>query len=151
MRFKPRTDLERVFDALAGNYFLQNERDILYRQLKNLDLFHYKKPSDFLKKEKELMFREEKKDDDKNKNRLSTMMVAQNLAQRGSYATPNNTSGSVKENEKQNRILFTKPIKPWVRRMDLNVEAQGILSDFHVKTHFKAAEEIAEKKSILFF
>lgn len=151
MRFKPRTDLERVFDALAGNYFLQNERDILYRQLKNLDLFHYKKPSDFLKKEKELMFREEKKDDDKNKKRLSTMMVAQNLAQRGSYATPNNTTGSVKENKKQNRILFAKPIKPWVRRTDLNVEAQGILSDFHVKTHFKAAEEIAEKKSILFF
>lgn len=150
MRFKPRTDLERIFDALAGNYFLQNERDILYRQLKNLDLFQYKKPSDLLKKEKELMIREEKKDDARNGKRLSTMMIGQNSTQGGSYpSVNNNTSGSVKENEKQNRILFAKPVKPWVRRTDLNIEAQGILSDFHIKTHFKAAEEIAEKKSNL--
>ena len=45
-----------------------------------------------------------------------------------------------------NPKLF-KPIKPWIRRTDLNKKAQGMLSDFHVKTHFKAAEEIAENKS----
>ena len=34
--------------------------------------------------------------------------------------------------------------KPWQRREDLNTEAYGFLSSYHYKTHFKAAEEIAE-------
>ena len=49
MRFKARTDLERVYEALTGNYYRENEREILNRQLKNIDLFTYKKPTDFLK------------------------------------------------------------------------------------------------------
>ena len=49
MRFKARTDLERVYEALSGNMYRDNEREILNRQLKSLDLFNYKKPEDFLK------------------------------------------------------------------------------------------------------
>ena len=30
--------------------------------------------------------------------------------------------------------------------MDLNSEAEGILSEYHIKTHFKACAEVAEKK-----
>ena len=61
MRFKPRTDLERVFDALTGNYFMSNEKEILNRQLKHLDLFDYKKPSDIYKS----LLKEEKKEEEK--------------------------------------------------------------------------------------
>ena len=49
MRFKARTDLERVYEALSGNFYRDNEREILNRQLKSLDLFNYKKPEDFIK------------------------------------------------------------------------------------------------------
>ena len=49
MRFKARTDLERVYEALSGNMYRDNEREILNRQLKSLDLFNYKKPEDFIK------------------------------------------------------------------------------------------------------
>ena len=49
MRFKARTDLERVFEALSGKIYRDNERNILNRQLKNIDLFTYKKPKDLLK------------------------------------------------------------------------------------------------------
>ena len=49
MRFKARTDLERVFEALSGKIYRDNERNILNRQLKNIDLYTYKKPKDLLK------------------------------------------------------------------------------------------------------
>ena len=49
MRFKARTDLERVYEALNGKIYRDNERNILNRQLKNIDLFTYKKPKDLLK------------------------------------------------------------------------------------------------------
>ena len=50
MRFKARTDLERVYDALRGKVFRDNERNIIERQLKNINLNTYQKPQDILKK-----------------------------------------------------------------------------------------------------
>jgi hypothetical protein len=38
--------------------------------------------------------------------------------------------------------------KPWMRHHNLNSEAESMLKEFHVKTHFKAAEEIAENKIV---
>ena len=38
MRFKARTDLERLYDALKNKYYRENERQIIERQLKNLNL-----------------------------------------------------------------------------------------------------------------
>ena len=38
--------------------------------------------------------------------------------------------------------------KPWMRNQNLNSEAEFMLKEFHVKTHFKAAEEIAENKIV---
>ena len=37
--------------------------------------------------------------------------------------------------------------KIWARKDTLNTEARGLLSSYHIKTHFKATEEIAESKS----
>ena len=34
----------------------------------------------------------------------------------------------------------------WRKRTDLNIEAYGMLKEYHKKTHFKATEEIAENK-----
>ena len=45
MRYKPRTDLERVYDILNGYNYNQASRDILERQLKSINLYDYKKNS----------------------------------------------------------------------------------------------------------
>ena len=36
--------------------------------------------------------------------------------------------------------------KPWLKKSDINTEAEKVLYEYHKKTHFKAAEEIAENK-----
>ena len=42
MRFKPRTDLERVYDIVNGYKYGRVRKEILNKQLKNLDLNKYK-------------------------------------------------------------------------------------------------------------
>lgn len=43
MRFKPRTDLERIYEAINGYSFGRVNRDIVEKQLKSLDLNYMKK------------------------------------------------------------------------------------------------------------
>jgi hypothetical protein len=50
MRFKPRTDLERVYDALNGRYFRNDEKAVLDRQLKNIGLYSFDRRKDLVKK-----------------------------------------------------------------------------------------------------
>ena len=129
MRYKPRTDLERVYDVLNGYNYDQASRDIIERQLKSINLYDYKKnslngggkeESRILKRPRFLsksLQRKTKKR--KNVNSLYKMNHV--------YYNPDKSS-----------------YKPWQRREDLNTEAYGFLSSYHYKTHFKAAEEIAE-------
>ena len=62
MRFTARTDLERVYDALNGDYIKNHEREIIERQLKNINLFDYKKPKELLKSSDSIKEKEAKKD-----------------------------------------------------------------------------------------
>ena len=50
MRFKARTDLERIYDALIEKNFRLNEKQIIERQLKNLNLNSYQTPELIKKK-----------------------------------------------------------------------------------------------------
>ena len=149
MRFKARTDLERVYEALSGKYNLENEKNILNRQLKKIDLFTFKKPKDLLKlnmrNKSDITYdiEEEKEEINKINNKKNYKIIPQ---------TENIID---KEEEKRNKrnlylnnTLFYIPTKNerWKKRTDLNKEAEGILKDYHFKTHFKAAEEIAESK-----
>ena len=54
MKFRARTDLERVYDAINGNYFKEDEKEILNRQLQHLDLFSFKKPGRLLSNKKNI-------------------------------------------------------------------------------------------------
>ena len=129
MRYKPRTDLERVYDILNGYNYNQASGDIIERQLKSINLYDYKKnsineggteESRILKRPRFLsksLQRKTKKR--KNVNSLYKMNHV--------YYNPDKSS-----------------YKPWQRREDLNTEAYGFLSSYHYKTNFKAAEEIAE-------
>ena len=129
MRYKPRTDLERVYDILNGYNYNQASRDIIERQLKSINLYDYKKNSinEGGKEESRILKRprflskslQRKTKKRKNVNSLYKMNHV--------YYNPDKSS-----------------YKPWQRREDLNTEAYGFLSSYHYKTHFKAAEEIAE-------
>ena len=122
MRFRARTDLERVYDALNGKYIKNNEREIVERQLRKINLFDYKKPKELLKNEipgKSNKF--SKKIQDMKKSQQNIYGNAK------IYYEPKNTDK-----------------KSWMRNNNLNREAMGILSNYHIKTHFKATKEIAE-------
>ena len=149
MRFKARTDLERVYDALRGKVFRNNEKNIIERQLKNINLNIFHKPQDILKK-KTLNLSEDLTDSkEDNKEEKRTYKIK-----------PNPIIEEFKKKEKEKNVnhliygngnLFYDPrkdiyTKPWKRNMDLNSEAEGILSEYHIKTHFKACAEVAEKK-----
>ena len=133
MRFTARTDLERVYDVLNGDYIKRNEREIIERQLKHIRLYDYKKPKELLKgddyneEDLEEKIKTEKslnKEKKKNKN-IKNIYGPSNVY----YDAKNNSS------------------KTWARKDNLNLEARGLLSSYHIKTHFKATEEISEYKS----
>ena len=151
MRFKARTDLERVYDALRGKYLRENEKNIVDRQLKNINLNSYQKPKDIIKT-LELVSPEDINEfnkDEEEENNEKTYKIK-----------PNPIIEEFKKKEKEKDIshliygngnLYYDPkkqsyLKPWQRNMDLNLEAEGILSEYHIKTHFKACAEVAEKK-----
>ncbi len=157
LRFKARTDLERVYDALDGRIFKDSEKNVLERQLKNIGLYSFEKPKDILRKVTLLNGKNniskiddaEEEDVNENNNEMSKRgyKIKQNPLiheEKKEVKAKNNIYGS------GNVYYIPKHFeyKPWRRRLDLNSEAERILSEYHVKTHFKAAEEIAENKMI---
>jgi hypothetical protein len=137
MRFTARTDLERVYDVLNGDYIKHNEREIIERQLKHINLYNYRKPKELLKGEK---FDSSFNDDDaehKIKNDKSPLKdIKKNKSIKNIYG-PSNIYFEIRNNDR----------KAWARKDNLNTEARGLLSSYHFKTHFKATEEIAEYKN----
>ncbi len=156
MRFKARTDLERVYDALNGRYLKENEKGILERQLKNIGLYSFEKPKDIIRKQtllkvgnKSVNIPDVTEEEEENENELS---------KRGYKVKQNPLIEDNKKEEKTGNNIYGSgnvyyvpkhyEYKPWRRNLELNSEAERILSEYHVKTHFKAAEEIAENKMI---
>ena len=133
MRYKPRTDLERVYDALNDYNLDEKSRDIIERQLKSINLYDYKKSGDLTSNS------DKKENDNYYKNYNSKSLTSKNLR--------NGKKKKKFDLYKSNKIYYNPKndeFKPWQRRDDLNNEAYGLLSSYHYKTHFKAAEEIAE-------
>ena len=131
MRYKPRTDLERVYDVLNGYNYDAKSRDIIERQLKSINLYDYKKPG-------ESIHNSDKKEKEEYSKSTRTLI---------SKSQRNPKRKKKFDLYKTNKIYYNPKIdeyKPWQRREDLNTEAYGLLSSYHYKTHFKAAEEIAE-------
>jgi hypothetical protein len=131
MRFTARTDLERVYDVLKGDYIKNNnEREIIERQLKQINLYNYKKPKELLKPDiSNNQNLESKKDEKVNNDEKKNKKI--------NIYGPSKVYYEARNNDK----------KIWARKDTLNTEARGLLSSYHIKTHFKATEEIAESKS----
>ena len=135
MRFKPRTDLERLYDIINNNKYgqAQREKQLLDKQLKNLDLYKYKNRhelNDLIKKKIK-----------ENINHNNSFDKNISYANRYEIYDDNNKKNKLYYNPKNNKL------KPWTKRDDLNEDAHKILTSYHYKTHFKAAKEVASNKS----
>ena len=136
MRFTARTDLERVYDVLNGDYIKRNEREIIERQLKHINLYNYKKPKELLKRDKSDSFSGEDLEEKIKNNKSENKDKKESKNIKNIYG-PSNVYYEARNNDK----------KAWARKDNLNLEARGLLSSYHFKTHFKATEEIAEYNS----
>ena len=139
MRFKPRTDLERVYDMINGYKYGLAKRDILDKQLKNVGLYKYQNSNELKRRIQKKLQIDNSSHDSENENESENDNIHTN-------------SEIHKINENKNGRLYYNPKsvdykdKPWMKRTDLNADAYKILDSYHYKTHFKAAEEIAENK-----
>jgi len=137
MRFTARTDLERVYDVLNGDYIKHNEREIIERQLKHINLYNYKKPKELLKGDKSDNSFNDEVIEEKIKGEKSPVKDTKKSKNIKNIYGPSNLYYEIRNNDR----------KSWARKDNLNIEARGLLSSYHFKTHFKATEEIAEYKS----
>ena len=125
MRFKPRTDLERVYESVNLNFFERADKDVIKRQLKNINLYSSKKTfdSNSFTKNTVATINEVKK----NNFDFPDYLIR-------NFKTPPNKVDLYKGNYSPNvKILYRKPI---------NNESKKLISDFHHKTHFKGLESI---------
>ena len=139
MRYKPRTDLERVYDILNLQSLMENDRQVIERQLTNIDLYSYKRPKDILEGKKEKKIKVNR--DGKTYNILPNPIILEQKKKLENIQHQKAIYG--------NRNLFYEPKnndnKLWARKENLNLEAKKLLSLYHYKTHFKATEEIQFK------
>ena len=135
MRFKPRTDLERVYDMVNGYKYGSARRDVLDKQLKNMGLYHYKNSNELKKRIKSEL-------------KINTGNDTSESESENDNIHANSEIELINENKHSK--LYYNPTnvdyksKPWMKRTDLNTEAYKLLNIFPLKTHFKAAKEVAE-------
>ena len=130
MRFRARTDLERVYDTLNSYCPNENDKKILDRQLPSINLINKTKK----KNNDSIGYTKKKKLNTTSKKNEKSNNVNKKKEKNNLYKTSNKMYYKKKSENK----------KPWIRRYDLNSEITGILKSYYYKTHFKAAEEIAE-------
>ncbi len=146
MRFKARTDLERIYDALKNKYYRANERQIIERQLKNLNLNSFQ-TTESIKKRMSVISPikddKESEEEDEQKYKIKPNPLYEEARKKELEI---NSTDVIYGDGNLYYIPKKQYLKPWQRNLDLNSEAEGILSEYHIKTHFKACAEVAEKK-----
>jgi hypothetical protein len=122
MRYKPRTDIERVFQAANEYSYGRIKKDVIDQHLKALDLNKVKRNSslNFLKHLEDRP--NSSSDSKKSSSTLPMVEMEQSTDKIKLYENP-------------------KKIKEHLRQA--NQDARRMLEDFHIKTHFKAAANIS--------
>jgi hypothetical protein len=123
MRYKPRTDLERIYEEINKNSFGAVNKHIVDRQLKGLDL-NVARKNEKLSKVNDL--------DDFD-------MIGVHNNNKNNYESVSKELHNKEEEEK------LKKANKYKRKIDLNSEAKNFMKDLHNKTHFKAVSVIANK------
>lgn len=138
MKFRARTDLERVYDILNLQSLKENDRQIVERQLTNIDLYTYKKPKELLNEKKKKI---KINNDGRSYDILPNPIIEEQKKQMEKIHNKKKIYGD--------RHLYYEPKnnynKLWARKNNLNLEARKLLSSYHYKTHFKATEEMQFK------
>jgi len=142
MRYKPRTDIERIFEELNKNSSRKLDQKILDNHIRKIESRKSVKSNESLLKIKERNNdKEENKSSDKNNNAEKYMSsFDENYNEIDEYL---NKLRLKKEEEKKKLHVKDKFRKLNNHKTDLNKDAKYILKEFHHKTHFKAAKMIA--------
>lgn len=128
MRFKPRTELERIVDALNHYNYNKKNTEIVKKQIKKLDLNTVKK----LKV--------------KNLNKLNYSLYTSSDTE-SSYSEE---EGPGKIGQYRNKIIKKKEIKNKKKDSHFdkikaaNLSMRELMSDYHHKTHFKGAKQLVD-------
>ena len=128
MRFKPRTDLERIFDEINKNSFRKLDKNIIEKQLKTLEMNHTKKFND-------------ENDADEIPDYKDAAKLDQPLDDFDYLALDKETDESRGELERRMKSLKS-------RKQELNSQAKNLMKEFHNKTHFKGVTSMMNFKKI---
>lgn len=126
MRYKPRTDLERVFDVVNNYNYGAANKQIINNQLKNLEL-------NGPQNNRKIVIDESLNNINKNREMMTTMA--------------NKEEETKKDKSTENIETSSFAFKKTKRRTVDNSEAKNILKDLYFKTHFKAASVYTVLKS----
>ena len=149
MKFTARTDLERVYDAINKGTLKNKERNILKRQLKNIHLYNPQKPITLLNNmsiSENQTLEDEKIEGDSLEDEKRGYKIKPNPFLDKNFNPEDINNKNIYGNGNLYYVPQKEFSKPWKKKIDLNSEAEKILSEYHKKTHFKAVEEIEEKK-----
>jgi hypothetical protein len=131
MKFKHRTELERIYEAISNNSFGRENRDVIMKQLNNMDVYSIKR---MLPKEE-----------------IQVYSFAKNISKKSKQAR---STKKLKEAEKKleilgdlKEVLRDEELKLLSSRMN-NVFSKELMKDLHVKTHFKGLHEYVNKKPL---
>lgn len=147
MRFKPRTDLERVFDSVNENYYGKIDKQIINNQIQLSNFLNQNNINDL-----------------PHKIKLNDKTLKYLIAERDRIKSSNDNNQNDKEllhklnhiikiNLKKNKDKNKNNIqKPLFRVQSRNIDnkftfhqkinnslAQNLLNEYHIKTHFQAA------------
>lgn len=134
-RYKPRTDLERIFDEINKNSFRKLDKRILDNHMREIqsrkshrstDSFH-KMNKNYNNKDDNRSFDNEGSFFNENHNEIDEYLNDLRL----------------KKEEEKKKMSNDKIKKLYNRNKDLNQESKKILDELHHKTHFKAVSTIA--------
>jgi hypothetical protein len=134
LRFKPRTDMERIFDEINKNAFRTVDKNIIDKQIKNIDKIILKNPTEKFMEGipdyKEASKEEEEYDD-------------------FDYLGINSIIDQKEEMKKLELERKNKLIKS--RKKDLNSNAKNLMKELHNKTHFKGVSSLVNFNSLGIF
>ena len=123
MRFRPRTDLERIVDSLNSYSYMKEYSELVRKQLKNLEINSLKK----------MILKEESFES--STSELSSSFDEIRVKSEISIDS-NSISNSKKKEKKKKKTKGRILVNPKM--------AKQLLREYHIKTHFKGATALAE-------
>jgi len=128
-RFKPRTDMERIFDEINRNSFRKIDKNIIDQQIKTIDKILQKPQTE-------------------NSNDIPDYRDAPKLEDEYDDFDYLGVKGHVDPKEERKRLELEKKNKLIKsRKKDLNSNAKYLMKEFHNKTHFKGVTSLVNFNS----